>query len=510
MVIQQYYKVFITSIVILFSLLLVSGCKNESTIEAQGNLPRIVSFTANPVTVPAGGDSVKLSWIVNNANSLSISPGVGVVNPADSGSITIFVDAPTDFKLTASNADGEVTVSAQVNVAQPMTVNGFVNDIDDVPMSGVTVVIKGKSPVTTGAGGDFSISDVLPPYEISIIVGTVQTAVVYQGLTRSNPILYYPESTTQSKLAVIGGNVPPASGKYTLVFFVTSTEAWSTLADQTTGAYSINAKWKGAANSYIGQLQVLRWIPDSTGLPAQYDAYGLKNSITISNGGTFSNYNFNESNFTDPVEKNISGSIALPSSSYSISNKYLNMNFGDATVTITGENGLALTDNFNYVVPQISGVTFEVDAMAQALSSPNNRVTFYRKRDINGGTSGVIVNLKAAPRLNLPLYNETGIDTTTQFNWIKESIGGVYMVKITPAFSGASYYILTSGNSIKIPNLSTLGLGLPANTGYEWFVNQLFPFSSMNAVVTTNFISVFKGSVESGYATSEIFQFTSH
>ena len=510
MVIQNYNKAVSTILVILFSLLIVSGCKNESTIESQGNLPRIVFFTADPANVPVNGDSVKLSWVVNNANSLSISPGVGVVSPVDSGSITIFVDTSTLFKLTATNSDGDITASTQVAVVQPITVNGYVKDIDDVPLSGVTVIIKGKSPVTTGGSGDFSVANVLPPYEIRIILSTVQTAVIYQGLTRSTPILYYPESTTQLKLAVIGGNVPPASGKHTEVFFVTNTKAWSTIADETTGAYSINATWKGTANSYNGKLQVLRWIPDSTGLPSQYDAYGFKNNLTISNGGTFDNYNFSESDFTDPSEQNISGSISIPSSSYSISDKYLSMNLGEATITITNENGTALSDNFDYVVPGITDAKFEVDAMAQALSTPNNLVTFYRVRDINKGTSGVIVDLVGAPQLNLPLYNATGIDTTTQFKWIKESNSGVCLVKIAPAFSGPSYYIFTSGNTTNIPNLVAQGLGLPANTGYEWFVNQLFPFSSVNVAASTDFISVFSGIVDGGYATSETFQFISH
>jgi hypothetical protein len=505
-----YYRSVSIIFLLIFSLLVISGCKNESTIESQGNLPRIVSFTADPANVPVSGDSVKLSWIVNNASSLSISPGVGVVTPADSGTITIFVNTSTLFKLTATNSDGDVTANAQVTVVQPITVSGFVNDIDDVPMSGITVILKGKNPITTGANGDFSISNVLPPYEIRIIVGTVQTAVVYQGLTRSNPILYYPESTTQSKLAVIGGNVPPTSGKYTQVFFVTSTEAWSTIADQTTGVYSINATWRGTANSFNGKLHVLRWIPDSTGLPLQYDAYGFKNNLTINNGSILGNYNFTESDFSDPNEQNISGSIIPPTSRYLISSKYLKINFDNATVELAYETGVSLSDNFNYIVPVITGATFEVDALAQMASVPNSRATFYRKRNINSGTSGVIINLEGAPQLNVPMYNATGIDTTTQFNWTKESIGGVYLVNITPVFSGPSYYIFTSGNTVNIPNLSAEGLGLPANTGYEWFVNQLFPFSSMDDAAYTNFIPVFDGSVESGYATSETFQFTSH
>ena len=510
MVIHHYNKAVITTLVMIFSLLIVNGCKNESTIETEGSLPRIISFTANPSSVSASGDSVNLSWIVNNANSLNISPGVGEVTPTDSGSITIFVTSSTLFKLTATNSDGDVSANVQVTVLQPTTVSGFVKDINEVPVSGVTVVIEGKNPVTTGANGEFSISDVLPPYEIRIILSTVQTAVVYQGLTRSDPTLYYPESTVQSKLAIISGNVPPAPEKNTQVFFVTNTLTWSTIADPTTGAYSINARWQGIPNSYVGQLKVLRWIPDSTGLPSEYDAYGFKSDFTISGGGIFNNTNFSESSFTDPAERNISGSIAVPSSSYSITNKYLNINFEDATVTITSENGVALTDNFNYVVPQLTGAKFEVDAMAQSQSSPNNLVTYYRERDINSGTSGIVVNLLGAPRLNIPIYNATGVDLTTQFNWIKGTNGGVYLVKMTPVFSGPTYYIYTSGNAVKIPDLSAQGLGLPASVGYEWFVNQLFPLASLDVAASPNYIQVYNGYIKSGYATSETFQFTTN
>jgi hypothetical protein len=511
MVILNYLKAISTiSFITLFTIFIVS-CENESTIESQGgNLPKVVSFTADPSTVPVGGDTVKLSWIVNNANSLSITPGIGTVTPVDTGSIKIFVDSSTAFKLTATNSEGSASANTQVSVVQPMTVNGFVYDIDGVPLPGVTVIIEGKSPVSTGAGGDFSISNVLPPYQIRIIVGSINTAMIYKGLTRPDPTLYYVGSTSSEKLAVINGNVPPAPGKYTQIFYVTSTMAWSTLADQTTGAYTINAKWKGTTNSFIGRLHVLRWLPDSVGLPMQYDAYGFQSGLSVSSGGIFGYYNFSESDFTNPAEQNISGSITLPASSYKIFYKSLSLNFNYVSVKLIDENGTALSSNFRYPVPVITDASYEVDAAAQITSTPNNRITFYRKRLINGGSSGVTINLESTPALNLPLYNTTGIDTTTQFSWFAVSGVGINLVRITPAFVGPTYYILTSENTTTIPNLSAQGLGLPPNTGYSWEVNQLFPFASMDIAASINFTQVLLGSIESGYANSEKFQFTTH
>ncbi|RKY92802.1 MAG: hypothetical protein DRQ13_10090 [Ignavibacteriae bacterium] len=499
-------------VALIFFLILGAGCDEDSTTEPQGNKPTIVSFTANPSTVPVGGDSVKLSWEVSGATSLSISSGIGTVTPTDSGAITVFVSAATVFTLTASNSAGNVTTDAQINIAQSITVNGFVKDIDGEPISGVTVIVKGENPTTTGAGGSFSIADVTVPYEIRIIISTQQSAIVYQGLTRSDPTLYYFSSTTQSKFATITGTVPPAQGKTTMVFFISGTKAWWSTAHPTTGSYSINADWRGTANSYTGKLQVLRWTTNNiTGLPEQYDAYGSEDNLTISDGGTFSNHNFTEADFTDPAEQNISGSIIRPSSNYSIDYKYLLMNFGNATIQLSSQGGVGLTDNFSYIVPAITGATFEVDAQAQVSALPNNRVTFYRKKGITGGSSGISVNLESAPQLNLPTHNGTGIDTTTQFLWTQGSGIGVNLVRIMPTIPpGPQYYILTAGNTTYIPDLSPQGMGLPSNVGYGWSIVKLVPFSSLDEAASATFIPVINGYVEGGSAISETFNFTSH
>ena len=253
MIILHLKRIVIILSAFLFLLIIVS-CEEDSPSEPTGDKPTIASFTANPSTVPAGGDSVKLSWEVNDATSLSISSGVGSVTPADSGSITIFVSSTTTFTLTATNSAGNVTANAQVNVAQSVTISGYVKDLDGEPIAGATVIIKGKTPTTTGAGGNFSVSNVTIPYEIRLIIsGFQQNAVVYRGLTRSDPTLFYLGSTTNSKTATISGIVPAAVGKITLVFFVSGNKAWSAIANQTTGAYTIYADWKGSGKLFYRQ-----------------------------------------------------------------------------------------------------------------------------------------------------------------------------------------------------------------------------------------------------------------
>lgn len=512
MVILRYKTFFLISVLIV-TILLVYSCSEDSTTEPQGNKPTIVSFTADPSTVPAGGDSVKLTWVVSGATSLSISSGVGTVTPNDSGSVTVFVSSSTTFTLTATNSTGDVTADAQVTVAQTITVNGYVKDLDGEPITGATVIIKGKSPTTTGAGGNFSVSNVTVPYEIRLIIsgGSFQSAVVYQGLTRSDPTLFYLSSTTSSKTATISGTVPAAIGKTTTVFFVSGKEAWWAIANQNNGTYTINADWKGSISSFTGNLQVLRWTPNSNGLPQEYDAYGLEDNVTISAGGTFPNHNFVQADFTDPAEQNITGSITRPSSSYSILNKNLYLNFGNAYIPIAGESGSGLTENFSYTVPSISGATFQIDVNAEVSAIPNSRLTLYSKKGISGGSNGVIITLASAPQLNLPANNGTGIDTTSQFLWTEGSGAGISIVYIIPNGQGPAFFIFTDGNSTYIPNLSPQGLGLPPFQPYIWTTIEFYPMSSIDAAASDSFVLFINGNGgDYGRGQAEQFNFTTH
>jgi hypothetical protein len=420
--------------------------------------------------------------------------------------VTILLSAFLFLIMVVSCSEDSPSESNETD--QTITVSGFVKDIDGEPVSGVPVIIKGKAPVTTDANGAFTVSNVSKPYEARVIFSTDQAAIVYQGLTRSDPTLIYLGTTSSYKTATISGSVPPAAGKVTKVFFTSGTMAWSTNADQGTGSYTLSVDWKGTANSMTGKLQVLRFTQNSSGMPAQYDAYGSEDNLTVSAGGNFPNNNFAATDLTDPPEQNISGSIVLPSSSYVLNGKTLNLFFGDAEIYLGQEWGVGL--NFSYVVPSITGATFGVDANAYLNATPTYRYTSYSKRGITGGSSGITVNLASAPQLNIPAHNGSGIDTTTQFLWTKGNGGGICVILIAPSNWGTdpTFYIFTAGNSTSIPNLAPQGLGLPSNVSYNWQVVQLFPVSSIDDAASATFFQQTNGSAEGGQAQSEQFIFT--
>ena len=81
-------------------------------------IPVCEYFTATPNSFGSNGGQTTLSWKVNNATNVSISPTIGTV--ATQGTQTTNVTGNTTFVLTATDADGDqVTCPAPVTVTPP-------------------------------------------------------------------------------------------------------------------------------------------------------------------------------------------------------------------------------------------------------------------------------------------------------------------------------------------------------------------------------------------------------
>jgi hypothetical protein len=95
------------------------GAQQEAGPSSQR--PTILSFTATPPNLPAGGGPATLSWQVQNATSLSIDQGVGAVTGT---STSVQVTATTVFTLTATNVYGSVSAPASVSVGKNPSSDG--------------------------------------------------------------------------------------------------------------------------------------------------------------------------------------------------------------------------------------------------------------------------------------------------------------------------------------------------------------------------------------------------
>jgi hypothetical protein len=92
----------------------LSSTATTSVTTVAASATQIAQFTASPASI-APGQSSTLSWVVQNATSVTISGGVGSVN-AGSGSVAVSPTTTTTYTLTASGATGTVTQTQTVTV----------------------------------------------------------------------------------------------------------------------------------------------------------------------------------------------------------------------------------------------------------------------------------------------------------------------------------------------------------------------------------------------------------
>jgi len=119
-----------------------------------GAVPQIITFVAVPATINSGQTST-LSWTVQNAATVSISPGLG--NVSLNGSQIVTPAATTTYVLTATNSAGSVTASATVNVivTPPPLITSFTANPNPSPSptSPVLLSCQTQNAVSVTMGG---------------------------------------------------------------------------------------------------------------------------------------------------------------------------------------------------------------------------------------------------------------------------------------------------------------------------------------------------------------------
>lgn len=81
---------------------------------ASFNLPEVAVFTAKPANIIAE-QPVTLTWDVRNAYDVMIEPGLRIIRVKDSAIVK--PDAPTTYKLTATNDQGTIIATTTVTVS---------------------------------------------------------------------------------------------------------------------------------------------------------------------------------------------------------------------------------------------------------------------------------------------------------------------------------------------------------------------------------------------------------
>jgi len=170
-----------------------------------GGLPIITTFGANPTTINLGQSST-LSWVVQNATTVTISGGVGTVGL--SGGQPVTPNATTTYTLTATNATGNATATATVTVLNP-TPTKIISFTADPPVS-PSPGSKVSLTCTTQGATSMTINGInfIPPTGVAIVFP--QTDTTYTCVATGSGGQTDTATVTVKVTQPSGGGTPPA------------------------------------------------------------------------------------------------------------------------------------------------------------------------------------------------------------------------------------------------------------------------------------------------------------
>jgi hypothetical protein len=357
-----------------------------------------------------------------------------------------------------------------------VTVSGKVINIRGTIVAGIPVVVTGLPSTNTDANGNFSIPNVTTPYDIAVVDGTTKNAIVFRGLTRSDPTLVFVNTliavghTGSISGKVSGGDFTPnqgASDVTQIAFGSPETgSAATTAAGGTFGPMSVT--WYGPTVT-TGNLYALQIQNDANppNFPLTYKGYGVRSGIAVNDGSSLTNQ-FDTLQAVGTGQ--FTATVSLPAG-YAFTQKTLFLRLSPyALLPLVAE--ITAPTSLTYNTPTVAGASLLLGIRAQNGAA----ISYAYKVGLSTGATGVAVSVPAAPGLSLPINGATAVDTTFTFSWTAFS-GGIHVFYMRSP-GNPTYYVLTAGTSTKIPNLKSIGLPLPVSALYNWQVVGFAPFAS--------------------------------
>jgi len=360
--------------------------------------------------------------------------------------------------------------------APAIVVSGVILDLSSgTPVPGITVSIAQQSTVSD-ANGRFSLPNVPPPYVLTAVSVDAELAVIYEGLTRSDPTIQWlrsrpsemPVNRQGEILGTIDGGVPIDA--LTSIQFAFGAPGARTLLPghfPTPTTYDVTVFWNGP-QTITGSVHALE-VTRIGGLPTAFPGYAVHTDVPISDGVNTPGVDLP---LMPPSVGSIGGAYRLPAG-YSFVSKGVKLVFGDgAWFWVAGDDGQG-TD-FNFTLPVNIDATAIVYARAQG---PDGVFVAWRETGIPVGATGLVLALPQGTSIIGPADGTTSVDAQTEFSW-NAFPGGIFTIDFYPSRGGPVFHVVTGATRMTIPHIPSLSL--PAGNQYEWNVSGVAPFASVD------------------------------
>ncbi|HEY3249815.1 MAG TPA: carboxypeptidase-like regulatory domain-containing protein [Ignavibacteria bacterium] len=355
-----------------------------------------------------------------------------------------------------------------------ITLNGFVLDENAAPVIGIKVSVSSKQTYTS-YDGSFTLSNIITPYDIKItFVGVPKSVgVVYKGMTTPGPLLLmqsYPGSGYSATLSV---RIPPLSElqRATIIFTDNYTEGSAVIRPPADTA-NISIKW-GEGSSITGKVIVYIY-PLINGIATDYQKYGAKQNIILTNGGNTSII-FNENELTtNPGEASISGSllggVIGQGTTFAITYRFgallYPFKYGAPISTTFG-------NEFTFVVPTYLPLVYNY-VLSGFTYGPDSGMFSSKCRTVEFNTNNLIA-LESMPTLESPPDNAVNVDQATQFGVNPGTGTGINLISFEAPDRVFHVY-----QTEKFLNLPSFEIGIGRNTAYTWYVRRLGSLEDIN------------------------------
>jgi hypothetical protein len=354
---------------------------------------------------------------------------------------------------------------------QPDASQGRVVSLNRRPLPGSQVRIGGCADQVTAPDGSFDTSCAATPYDLAVTIGNV--GIVYQGLTRRDPVVTIPVEVSSDGWCPVYGTVSGRTEGREAGVSITSTAAASPvtgLGATPNGFFSSDVLWLDASPS--ATVRGLEWTGSLNG-PTAFTAYGaVRVPLEAGKDATGS-----------PVLAPIgSGTLSIPleAGQADAPDLWVEWPEGETSRLPTGWSGAPV---LAVPTPEVPEASFTVVLTRTEYGSSSSGYTSAWRRRLPATATLEPFALPAAAAFVAPPA-EALVDLSTDFSYTAVP-GAVYLLALESGVrSNPQYYAVTSATTARVPDFTWAGLPSPRWSGaiyYTASVSALGPLGSVDA-----------------------------
>lgn len=342
------------------------------------------------------------------------------------GTALIGTGGGTDATAGAAGASAGVELSP---------VSGKILSATGVALPAAVVLIGGASTVTDD-DGSFTIADVTPSYDLTVIyeddAAHIHDITVVDGLTTHDLTLRLAlVRHTDSSTKVSGKLAPPIAKAREGLVQVSGPQGYSPPQSLVAGAaaFALEPSWEGGTTTSADVI-ALEWTPGKTG-PASYTGFA-REKVSLSDGvAAVVNLAL-----AKPAQKTINGTLSLAGAAA----PQTSLNFGAVSLPLALEAG-----PFSVVVPDVGEPSY--------LSLSSNKDNVILSTFVATTVASPELAVAAPPKLVLPVENAK-VTPNTEYSFTRA--GG--LAGVTWAIGKWFVYRVTPETKVRLPDLSSAGV----------------------------------------------------